>query len=417
MAPGGVAPESLTYAAARERVLAAARPLAPERVALRHASGRALREGLTAPHPLPPFTNTAMDGFALRASDLAGASEAAPVTLEVAAILPAGRVSDQVLAPGACVRIMTGAAIPDGADAVVPVEDAEWLGDGESRGRARFRRPARERENVRLAGADVAAGALALEAGRELSPHDLALAGSLGCAMVDVGPRPRVAVFSTGDELLHLDAALRPGAIRDGNLPMLAALVEAAGGVVVMSERLPDDPERVAAAVGGAVGLTDVVLTIGGVSAGDFDPVKQALASLGGVSLWRVAMRPGRPQAFGAPGGKLFYGLPGNPASVACVFEVLVRPALRRLQGFGALDRPRVPVRAATAIASVRGRTDFVRALLEWRAGELWASPAGEQVSGHMSPQSRAHALLVVPEDTERLEPGERAEALVLRLP
>jgi len=160
------------------------------------------------------------------------------------------------------------------------------------------------------------------------------------------------------------------------------------------------------------------VLTIGGVSAGDFDPVKEALERIGGIESWRVAMRPGRPQAFGTPGGKLFYGMPGNPASVACVFETLVRPALRVLQGFTQLDRPRVPVRVAQSIESRAGRTDFVRVTLTWRDdGLLWAAPAGDQVSGHLAPQSRAHGLLIVPEASARLDAGERATALVLRPP
>jgi molybdopterin molybdotransferase len=198
----------------------------------------------------------------------------------------------------------------------------------------------------------------------------------------------------------------------------MALLLRASGGVLTLAERLPDDVARVTERVRDALEASDVVLTIGGVSAGDFDPVRDALAKLGRIEAWRVAMRPGRPQAFGAPGGKVFYGLPGNPASVACVFETLVRPALRVLQGFTQLDRPRVHVRVATRVESRAGRTDFVRATLTWRDdGLLWAAPAGAQVSGHLSPQSRAHGLLIVPEASEHLEAGEPARALVLRPP
>ncbi|HEV2104787.1 MAG TPA: molybdopterin molybdotransferase MoeA, partial [Candidatus Eisenbacteria bacterium] len=266
-------------------------------------------------------------------------------------------------------------------------------------------------------GADLAAGELALEEGRELSAYDLALLAALGVAEVPVARAPRVAVLSTGDELLDPDQPLVAGAIRDSNLPMLALLAEQAGAQVVVAERLPDDPERVAVRIGEALEVADVVLTIGGVSAGDFDPVKLALARVGGVETWRVAMRPGRPQASGAPAGRLFHGLPGNPASVACVFETLVRPALRRMQGHARLDRPRLAVRAARAVESRPGRTDFVRCTLEWRDGAAWAAPAGAQVSGHLTPQSRAHALVVVPEAAPGLAAGEAAEALVLRLP
>lgn len=185
----------------------------------------------------------------------------------------------------------------------------------------------------------------------------------------------------------------------------------------MVAERLPDDVAVVMRRIGEAIAVVDVVLTIGGVSAGDFDPVKLAIASLGEIELWRVAMRPGRPQAFGRPHGRLFFGLPGNPASVACVFETFVRPALRRLQGFSELDRPGVPVRMAQAVESRSGRRDFVRCRLEWRQGTLWAESVGAQVSGHVSPQSRAHALVVVSEAVERLAEGDEAEALLWRLP
>ncbi len=418
------APRSLSFAEARALVLAAVRPLAPARVPLSAALGRALRETVTAPHALPPFRNTAMDGFAVRVADVAAASEAHPVTLRVAEVLPAGSASTRVLVAGEAVRIMTGTMLPPGADAVVPFEEAEQLGgpnapgreDGNATQQCVLRHPARAGDHVRAAGADIAAGATALERGRELSPYDLALLASLGVAQVAAAPRPRVAVLSTGDELLDIEAPMRPGAIRDSNLPMLSQLVEACGCTLTITERLPDDPARVATRVREALAASDVVLTIGGVSAGDFDPVKQALASVGDVELWRVAMRPGRPQAFGTPGGKLFFGLPGNPASAACVFEVLVRPALRALQGFAELDRPRVPVRVGRAVESRAGRTDFVRCSLAWRDGALWAEPVGAQVSGHLVPQSRAHALLVVPEAAGRLGEGEPATAIVWRM-
>jgi molybdopterin molybdotransferase len=305
---------------------------------------------------------------------------------------------------------------PPGADAVVPFEEGEraTAGGGET---MVARRAAEPGDHLRAAGADVGQAETVLEDGRELSAHDLALLASLGVAHLPVSPAPRVAVLSTGDELLDPEEPLRPGAIRDSNLGMLALLAEQAGAEIGIAERLADDPRRVAERIEEAVATCDAVLTIGGVSAGDFDPVKQALGRLGDIELWRVAMRPGRPQAWGRPQGRLFHGLPGNPASVACVFEALVRPALRRLQGFARLDRPRAPVRLLRDVESRAGRTDFVRCTLAWRDGTLWAAPAGEQVSGHLAPQSRAHALVVVPEAAARLREGEAAEALVLRLP
>lgn len=413
MAPTAGAPRDLTLAEARERVLAAAKPLPPERVGLSEARGRALARAVRASHALPSFRNSSMDGIAVRAADLAGASADAPVVLPVVEVIPAGRPPSRALATGEAMRIMTGAMMPDGADAVVPVEEFVALDTG----RARVARAVRADENVRQAGLDVAAGAEVLLAGRELSPHDLGLLASLGEAHVSVGRRPQAVVLSTGDELLDVEAPLRPGAIRDSNLPMLVALLEEAGARVVRASRAPDRADAVAAQIRKGLEVGDVVLTIGGVSAGDFDPVKESLAGLEGIELWRVAMKPGRPQAFGAPSGRLFFGLPGNPASVACVFEALVRPALRKLQGFASLDRPRLEVRSAQSIPSRAGRTDLVRVTLERRDGEWWASPAGDQVSGHVVPQSRAHALLVVPEAATELSAGATADAWLLRWP
>jgi len=413
---GAAGPELISFRTARERVLAAAAPLPAETVPLLEARGRALRRAFAAGHDLPPFRNSSMDGYAVATQDLAGASAKAPVELEVVDVLPAGRLASHPLGHRQAMRIMTGAMVPDGANAVVPLEDCERIG-GSSGERARFIRPARHDENIRPAGRDLRTGEVPLTEGRELSPYDLALLGALGESRIGVGPRPRCAILSTGDELLEIDQALRPGAIRDSNRPMLALLLEECGARVVASARVGDDPAAFARRARELLDQADVLLSIGGVSAGDFDPVKSGLDRLGDVALWRVAMKPGRPQAFGRPGGRLFFGLPGNPASVACVFETLVRPALRRLQGFAELDRPRVPVHAAEAIASRAGRTDFLRVTLERRGESWWAKQAGEQTSGHVAPQSRAHALLVVPEESPGLLAGELAEALLLRRP
>jgi len=407
-----IEPLLLSYPEARRRVLAAARAMGAVRVDVAEVAGRALREDVVAPHALPPFDNSAMDGFAVRAADLVAASPPTPVTLPVAAVIAAG-AAPRRLAAGSAARIMTGAPLPAGADAIVAFEDCESGGPA----RARFTAPAPPGAHVRRAGADVAAGERVLAAGRELSAHDLALLVAIGHARVAVGPRPRAAVVSTGDELLGARDRLRPGAIRDSNAPMLRALLEDAGCDVVSVGHAGDARGEAVRAIRRALRRADVVVSIGGVSAGDFDPVKAGLESIPGAELWRVAMRPGRPQAFAAAGGRLFFGLPGNPASVACVFEALVRPALRRLQGFADVDRARVRVRAAVPIESREGRTDFVRVVLEHRDGAWRATPAGAQVSGHLGPQSRAHALLVVPHDVAAIAAGAPATALLLRRP
>jgi molybdopterin molybdotransferase len=414
---GAANPESLSFAEARARVLAAVKPLAAERVPLGECRGRALRRALRAMESLPGFTNSSMDGYAVRSADLAAASETAPVTLPVVEVLPAGRVASRALRANEAMRIMTGAMIPDGADAVVPVEDVLRTGLDTPAEAARFRAPARDGLNIRAAGLDLAAGSVAFEAGRTLTAYDLGLAAALGETHLEVGTRPRVVVLSTGNELLEPGEPMRPGAIRDSNRLMLTLLLEDCGCVVARANRVPDDPGKVSEAIVKALDVADVVLTIGGVSAGDFDPVKQSLAGIGEIALWRVALRPGRPQAFGTPKGRLFFGLPGNPASVACTFEVLVRPALRKLMGHASIDRHRIPVRAAEPIASKTGRTDFVRVTLAWREGAWWASPAGDQVSGHLTPQSRAHALLEVPAEREALAEGDEVSALLLRWP
>lgn len=411
------APRSLTYREARAEVLARAAVLPAVDSPLAHCLGRALRRSIVAHHPLPPFRNSAMDGFAICAADTALASPTRPLTLPVTQVLAAGHAPHAPLAPGTAARIMTGAMLPDGADAIAAFEDVTRSATGAAE-HVTFTRAAASGDHVRAAGGDFAQGDLVLAEGESIGPHALGLLGAFGEAVVRVGRSPRVAVLSTGDELLDIDAPLVLGGIRDSNLGMLSALCKESGAEVTIAERLADDPARLAQRLEEAMADADVTLTIGGVSVGDFDPVQQVIAKHPDIGLWRVAMRPGRPQAFGADAaGRLYFGLPGNPASVACVFEALVRPALRRLQGFSALDRPRAPVRMAEPLESRVGRTDFVRCTLDWRDGALWATSAGAQISGHLGPQARAHALVVVAEAAERLEVGAAAEALVLRLP
>lgn len=412
MASTGGEPRALSFAEAYARVMDGVAPRGSERVPLRQALGRALAEDVRAAHPLPPFDNTAVDGFAVRAADLAGASVETPVALRVRGTFGAGRAPAGI-GMGESVRIMTGSAIPAGADAVLPVEDVLW--DGAEAARVSSATP--PGANIRRAGEDLARGSVALRAGRTLGIFDLALLGALGETRPAVTLRPRVAVISTGDELIPADSPLEPGKIRDTNRPMLEAMAEAAGCTVVTSAHVGDRPADAAAALRDAFAQADAVLTIGGISAGDFEPVKQSLGEFHGIERWRVAMRPGRPQAHGHVNGRFFHALPGNPASVAVVFDTLVRPALLRMGGHAEFERPRLQVRVAEDFPSRAAVTDFARARIR-PEGDGWAAlPAGSPVSGHLAPQSWANGLLVIPHGVERVAAGERAEFIVWRWP
>jgi len=400
---------------ARATILAAAAPrvMPAETLPLDDALGRTLREDIVADAPFPAFANSAMDGFAVRASDVA----AAPVELTVLETVAAGRVATRTVGAGEAIRIMTGAAMPVGADAVVPVE---LTANGAGADRVLVRSAVAAREHVRPAGEDFVAGDRLVAAGAVVDAGVIAVMAATGHASADVSMVPRVAILSTGDELVSPGDAVGPGQIRDSNTHMLRAMVRAAGCEPGPCWRLMDDPDAVAAAVGRVIEHCEVIVTIGGVSAGDFDPVKQALSRLGEVELWRVGMRPGQPQAFGVVDGKLFFGLPGNPVSVAVVFEMLVRPALWTLLGRSSLDRPVVRAVLADAAVSKAGRRDFLRVTLEAlsveetkRVGAPYrARLTGTQSSGAVSSVVRAQGLAVVPDAFDHIDVGTCVDVL-----
>jgi molybdopterin molybdotransferase len=400
---------------ARATILAAAAPrvMPAETLPLDDALGRTLREDIVADAPFPAFANSAMDGFAVRASDVA----AAPVELTVLETVAAGRVATRTVGAGEAIRIMTGAAMPVGADAVVPVE---LTANGAGADRVLVRSAVAAREHVRPAGEDFVAGDRLVAVGAVVDAGVIAVMAATGHASADVSMVPRVAILSTGDELVSPGDAVGPGQIRDSNTHMLRAMVRAAGCEPGPCWRLMDDPDAVAAAVGRVIEHCEVIVTIGGVSAGDFDPVKQALSRLGEVELWRVGMRPGQPQAFGVVDGKLFFGLPGNPVSVAVVFEMLVRPALWTLLGRSSLDRPVVRAVLADAAVSKAGRRDFLRVTLEAlsveetkRVGAPYrARLTGTQSSGAVSSVVRAQGLAVVPDAFDHIDVGTCVDVL-----
>jgi molybdopterin molybdotransferase len=392
-----------TFTEALALVLERAEPLPCVRVPLDEALGRVAAEAVRAAEPVPPFANSAMDGYALRAADAAGAAQGRPVRLRIAGVLPAGRPADAVLGPGEAYRIMTGAALPEGADAVVPQEEtaaeAGWVA---------LERAPRPGAHIRLAGEDIPAGGEVLAKGALLRPAELGVLAAVGCAAVPVHPRVRVAVLTTGDELVAAGQRPGPGQIRDANIHTLCAQVRAAGGEPVPFARVPDQPGAVLETLRAALAVADVVLTNGGISVGDFDHIKDVLAELGAETVfWKVAQKPGGPVGLWRLGSKLLFGIPGNPVAAMLVFEEYVRPALRRMMGFSRLHRPeRRGVLAEPWSKRADGRVNFLRVLAQPRGESLEVRLTGPQGSGLLSSMTRANALAVMPAETLAVPAG-----------
>jgi molybdopterin molybdotransferase len=388
-------------------VLAVVGPLPPLEVGLMDAHGCVLAEDLVAPAPLPGFDNSAMDGYAVRAADLATVPAVLPVVGDVAA----GPASPLRVQPGLCVRIMTGAAMPAGADAVVPLEHT----DG-GVAQVRVVRPTSPGAYVRRAGEDVQAGEVVLAAGTHLGAAQIGLAAAVGRARLSVRPRPRVVVLSTGTELVEPGEPLGPGLVADSNSPALTAAAVEAGAIAYRVGLVPDDPRQLADAVEDQLVRADLVVTSGGVSVGAYDVVRDVLGRLGTVSFDRVAMQPGMPQGFGTigPDRTPVFALPGNPVSALVSFECFVRPAIRTMLGAVPVERPRVTARALEPLTSPPGKRSFVRVQLEVRDGVYVVAPVSGPGSHLLAGLTRANALAVVPEDVERLEAGSAVEVLVL---
>lgn len=386
------------------RVLAAAPPLATEAVPLRAAAGRILARDLVATRALPPHDNSAMDGIAVRAADVPG-------TLPVDGTIAAGDPPLRRLRRGHALRIMTGAPMPAGADAVVIREQVDDRGH-----EVAVAAGARPGQNVRRAGEDVAIGALALAEGTLLGAGEIGLCAALGVAAPPCARRPRVAILSTGDELVEVDVAPAPGQIVSSNDYALAAQVAEAGGEPVPLGIAGDDRAQLTARL--AIGLEhDVLLTSGGVSVGEFDFVKEAFRDAGvELDFWKVAMKPGKPLAFGvARSGTLVFGLPGNPVSAMVSFELFVRPALRTMLGALEVERPRAEVTLGADYRKQAGRAHFVRARLRRDGGALVATPHERQGSGMLSSMVGVDALIEIPAATSALSAGDRATAVLLR--
>jgi molybdopterin molybdotransferase len=395
---------------ARTRILAEAAPLAVEPRLLAEALGAVLAQEIVAPHSVPPFDNSAMDGFAVRAADTVDASAESPADLLLGETIPAGHIAAHSLGVGEVAKIMTGAPLPDGADAVVQSESTVEKG-----GRVLIMETAKLGKNIRRAGEDVVQGDRVLAAGSVLGPAEIGLIASMGFPTVQVHRKPRVAIISTGSELVEVDKPLGPGQIRNSNSYSLRAQCQQLGIEAATLGIVPDDYEATRRLVEQGLGY-DVLLTSGGVSVGEFDFVKDVQDELGVQrKLWGVAMKPGKPLAFGVRNGTLVFGLPGNPVSAMVSFELFVRPALLRLMGYRKTTRP--PYRAIISedVANSDGRVYVVR-VRAWREDGTWhVSSTGAQGSGILRSMVGANGLAFVPGGPRGVRAGEGVEFLLLR--
>jgi molybdopterin molybdotransferase len=403
----------LTVAEAVERVIGGVQPLAAERTPLLDALGRVLASPVVAPLTLPPWDNSAMDGYAVRAADIDGASVARPTVLRVMETVAAGQFPSVTVGPGQTVRIMTGAPVPSGADSVVRVEDTDGglervaIRDARDGGR-----------NIRPRGEDLTSGDTVLPAGTPVGAAQIGVLSSVGAASVDVYRRPRVAYFGSGDELVDLDRfdeALAGRKIVSSNNYTIHALIRAAGGVPVNLGIAADHRDALREKFAQAAGC-DVIVTTAGISVGEFDYVREVLTSLGAeMTFWKVRMRPGAPVGFGRIGNVPWLGLPGNPVSAMVTFELFARPLLRRMQGYARLHRRPVPVVLEEPVTINAPLTHFLRIVVSVRDdGTLTARLTGPQGSGILTSMSHANALLVVPEDRPHSRAGDVLHALLL---
>lgn len=373
------------------------------------ALGRVLRRDMVSDLDLPPFDNSAMDGYAVRIDDVKGATETAPIALQLDETIGAGDVPQREIGPGRCAKIMTGAPIPRGTQAVIMREETREID-----GKVEFFAGAQLAQNVRRAGSDVARGESVLAAGTRVRPAELAMLAALGQSQVEVYARPRVGIITTGEELVSVESALRAGQIRDSNGPALRGLSLSAGAEIVAQRHVGDNPDDLRAALNELAPQCDLILTSGGVSAGDFDPVRDVLLADARVIFWKVAMKPGKPIMLALYREVPIFALPGNPASVMVGWEEFARPAILKRGGARALKRLEVEARLAENLHSANGRIEFVRALVGRENGELVARASGEQGSGRLSTMTRANALLVIGAQQTHLEAGTQVTARLL---
>ena len=398
----------LSVEEARQRMLDTIPILSTEKREILSCANYVLAEALHAEENIPPFDNSAMDGYAVRAADVQNASEDEPAILTIVETIAAGYAPTQQVAAGQASRIMTGAMMPEGADAVVMQEVTQRDGDT-----VKIFESIDKTGNVRFTGESVAEGQQVMGKGKYLRPPEISMLASLNRPEVTVYRKPTVAIVSTGDELLLLGDPLEPGKIRESNRYGLYAQVEEAGGIPIDMGIAPDDEAEIERIFRDALAKADALITSGGVSVGEHDFVKSVLERLGEVNFWRVAMKPGKPQAYGISDGKPIFGLPGNPVSSLVVFELFVRPALLKMAGHTELLRPTFKATLAEPVTNKDGRVNYMRAILKASDGQYTAETTGPQGSGILHSLVLANGLITIPSGVT-LQAGEAVDAQFL---
>ena len=405
-------PELLTVDEARAHVLDSVVSVGTSDVLLRDSLGLVLAADAVAPHDLPRFDNSAMDGYAVQAKDVGEASADSPSHLQIIGEVRAGDPAELMVSAGTAARIMTGAQVPAGADTIIRVEDTD-----EADGYVSVRAGVPHGTHVRPAGDDIHAGQVIVRTGTELGPGELAVLASMGLSPITVRRGPKVALLVTGDELVDPEAQPAPGQIRDSNSVALNALIREAGAELIPMGRIEDDRDAVRGAFERASELADLVVSSGGVAVGRYDFVKEVVEELGAISMWRVAMQPGKPVVLGQLKDTPFLGLPGNPVSIHVGFEQFVRPAIRKMRGCSSLLRPVIRARLGDTIEKVPGRLHFVRVRLSFDGNGWTAMPTGPQGSHIQSSLVGAHGIARFAVELERLDKGDEVEVEVWKLP
>lgn len=385
--------------------------LSPRKVFILEALGRVLAEDIISPMDIPPWDNSAMDGYAVRAEDIMGASREKPISLRIIEDLPAGKSSTKTVGPGETARIMTGAPIPAGANGVLPVEETQTIGASS----VLAFKPVKPGENIRVAAEDVKKGEMVLKSTTVLGPPEIGMLASLGRKEVAVIPPPKIAVLATGDELIELDEVLSAGKIRNSNTYSLGAQIMHAGAKVHLLGISRDTREDIKARMEEGFEKADMVLTTGGVSVGEYDLVKEIFKELGGeIKFWQVAMKPGKPLVFGLKQDKPYFGIPGNPVAAMVVFEEFVRPALSKMMGHSHLFNPTIRAILKEDLKQKPGRRHYIRVKV-WREDNRYvASSTGDQGSAILKSMVLANGLAIIPEDCQIVRQGDEVTIKLL---